>query len=79
MFSDLIGKPYKKNGRGPDSYDCYGICIEVCKRIGTKLPEQDEIINKKFVPVDKPKLGDIILINQAAVKMIFLIPKGEFC
>jgi cell wall-associated NlpC family hydrolase len=36
---DLIGKPYKRRGRGPESYDCYGLAIEVCKRFGKILED----------------------------------------
>lgn len=49
---DLIGKPYKDEGRGPDSYDCYGLAIEVFRRCGIELPdykikpEQVEIIDE---------------------------------
>ena len=35
---DLVGLPYSRGGQGPDSYDCYGLCIEVCKRAGIELP-----------------------------------------
>lgn len=33
-YDDLIGKPYKPRGTGPDAYDCWGICVEVLKRLG---------------------------------------------
>lgn len=35
--SDLIGLPYFDNGRGPDGYDCYGLAIEVERRLGKEL------------------------------------------
>lgn len=38
-IDDLIGRPYLKDGRGPDSYDCYGLCIEVSRRAGIIVPE----------------------------------------
>ena len=37
-FSDLLGKGFKFEARGPDKYDCWGICMEVSKRTGKPLP-----------------------------------------
>lgn len=39
--TDLLGKPYKPHGRGPDGYDCYGLVIEVERRYGIELPDFD--------------------------------------
>ena len=36
---DLIGKPFQYGGRGPDEYDCLGLCIEIYKRLGISLPD----------------------------------------
>ena len=36
---DLIGKPYEGGGRGPDSYDCYGLVVEVESRMGRRVPD----------------------------------------
>lgn len=36
---DLIGIPYKVHGRDKDGMDCYGVAIEVMKRIGKTLPD----------------------------------------
>lgn len=36
---DLIGTPFKVNGRGPDYYDCYGLIIEIYKRMGLYAPD----------------------------------------
>lgn len=69
MFDDLIGKPFETGARGPNKYDCYGLCIEVYKRIGKELPdygfietaEPDKISSlfdesrQNFVRIDKPK------------------------
>jgi len=37
--TDLLGKSYKAHGRGPDAYDCYGLVIEVEKRLGHTMPD----------------------------------------
>lgn len=39
MYSDLIGKPFKDFGRGPDAYDCWGLAREVFHRYGVDLPD----------------------------------------
>jgi cell wall-associated NlpC family hydrolase len=36
---DLIGKPYQLGARGPDAFDCWGLCAEVYRRGGIVLPE----------------------------------------
>lgn len=38
-YADLIGKPFKWGGRGPDYYDCYGLVEEMSRRIGRKVPD----------------------------------------
>jgi cell wall-associated NlpC family hydrolase len=37
-INDLIGKPFKGGGRGPDEYDCWGLSMEIYKRLGITLP-----------------------------------------
>ncbi len=38
-WHDLIGKPFKAGGFGPDGYDCRGLAVEVLKRKGINLPD----------------------------------------
>lgn len=38
-YSDLIGIPFEYGGRGPDSYDCYGLLMELHKRQGKIVPD----------------------------------------
>lgn len=38
-YADLIGKPFKLTGRGPDSFDCYGLVMELGRRAGWQLPD----------------------------------------
>lgn len=35
--TDLIGKPFADGGRGPDAFDCWGLCLEVFRREGIIL------------------------------------------
>lgn len=41
VYADLIGKPFAWRGRGPASFDCYGLVREMLIRTGTPMPEQD--------------------------------------
>ena len=67
MFDDLIGKPYIENGRGPNGYDCWGVVMEIGRRIGVKLPEVDVIGQQRFFKINKSETrgGDIVLIDAA--------------
>ena len=38
-INDLLGKPYKAHARGPEAFDCYGLVIEVEKRLGHTMPD----------------------------------------
>ena len=40
MFQDLLGKPFINHGR-KDGFDCYGLAIEVSRRLGHKLYDLD--------------------------------------
>lgn len=50
-LTDLIGKPFVDGGRGPDNYDCWGLCVEIFKRHGFKLKEYNLCCND-FVNFD---------------------------
>lgn len=38
-ISDLIMARYREGGRGPDTYDCFGLFAELCRRRGQPIPE----------------------------------------
>lgn len=38
-FDALIGVPFAYGGRGPDTYDCYGLLRELYKRDGIDIPD----------------------------------------
>jgi len=43
-YSDYIGLPYKCRGRGPEYYDCYGLCVKVYKELlNIELPNHLEV------------------------------------
>jgi cell wall-associated NlpC family hydrolase len=39
LYSDLLGKPFEEGGRGPDTYDCVGLAIEIQRRRGISVPD----------------------------------------
>lgn len=43
MFDDLIGKPFASGGRGPESFDCWGLVREARRRLNLPLPEDIEV------------------------------------
>jgi cell wall-associated NlpC family hydrolase len=44
MFDDLLGKPFSDFGRGPDTFDCWGLVIEVAGRLGIEVPDYGRIV-----------------------------------
>lgn len=92
--NDLLGKPYKLHGRGPDSYDCYGLVIEVERRLGRELPDLYKIFEKKsevkdvnlataaigLVKTDTPAFGDIVLFRKKgrADHLAVYLKNGDF-
>jgi cell wall-associated NlpC family hydrolase len=62
----LIGKKFGYGGRGPDTFDCYGLCIEAYRLIGSELPETgsavmpsviDRLVEKnrpEFTQIERP-------------------------
>jgi cell wall-associated NlpC family hydrolase len=38
-YADLIGIPFVLGARGPEAYDCYGLLIELYKRLGKAIPD----------------------------------------
>lgn len=70
-IDDLIGVPYKDNGRTLDGLDCYGLAIEVEKRLGKNLRDvvyndNDILLSQIYAPLlnikktNEYKLGNIL-------------------
>lgn len=72
-YVDLLGKAFEWGGRGPASYDCYGLCMELARRNGQQIPDSiwaedpariAELVSateaKGFVRVSSPQAGDFV-------------------
>ncbi len=79
---DLVGIPYRHHGRDSAGMDCYGLVIEVLKRIGKNLPDvfypDTEIETNKTIlknleeiipntKLEKPEEGAVVIGNGTAV------------
>lgn len=77
--SDLVGKPFAEFGRGPQSYDCYGLVLEVSRRLGRPFPDYGSLpaasegairrIEERrgeLSHVTAPDVGDVILMAVSA-------------
>ena len=53
LYNDLIGKPFLWGGRGPDGYDCLGLCIEIYRRLNKTIPD-----------INSPEKNDICMTDK---------------
>jgi len=56
--ADLIGKPFLARARGPNAYDCFGLTLEMLRRVGVYW---DWPLALAFDEHDVPALHEIIL------------------
>lgn len=82
-YDDLIGKPYKPHATGPNAFDCWGLCVEVLKRLGIfdHLDLAGEILRGYCPETDDP--GDLVgepnynYINEPRKAGDILILRGD--
>ena len=89
-FCDLIGVPFEYGGRGPEEYDCYGLLMEMHKRIGIDITDYGsssqgaEIVAMMMGKVHEwreiePKPGCTILIKlPMSMHVGFMLPYKKF-
>lgn len=57
-FTHLIGKPYELGGRGPDTFDCYGLVMQIFK-------EKHGIILPDYKSPEDPAIRSDIILKEA--------------
>lgn len=67
ILSEYLGKEFEMGGRGPNNYDCYGLCIEIGRHNGHEMPDFRTpadwmnayhimtLERERFVRLEKPK------------------------
>lgn len=58
-IDDLMSARYEEGGRGPDTFDCFGLFAELCKRRGLAIPDHP-------TPTDLHQRQSDIMIAAAA-------------
>jgi cell wall-associated NlpC family hydrolase len=92
-FDDLIGKPFELGGRGPDTYDCWGLVAEMLRRMGQSPPDLNspaehermallaisQSVSPIWTPCD-PKPGAVVTLRTGrhAGHVGMLLPAGQF-
>jgi len=63
----FLGKKFAWGGRGPDEYDCWGLCYEISRQLGNPFPEHQSFKElelrtlaiaegvREFRKIDKPQ------------------------
>jgi len=71
LWIDLLGKPWRKDARGPDAYDCVGLLLEIARRLGYLIPAYASTVSEldlartHWEPTTDPQPGDAILVHSA--------------
>jgi len=73
-YKDLLGKPFQYSSCGPDSFDCKGLMVELCKRKKLVFPNYEsssdptiqatrfiEGLEKYSTKIDIPEQGDFVM------------------
>lgn len=78
-MNDLIGLPFKNGGRGPDTYDCWGLVREVYRRHNIEIPDysisanacaeitqqvnDERIASKKWQILSVPEIPCLVIVR----------------
>jgi cell wall-associated NlpC family hydrolase len=79
LYQDLLGKPYAKDGRGPTSYDCLGLAMEMARRLGKPVPAyvSDEEELHRQLGAGSATLADVPQIARAVPGCVALFRMSD--
>lgn len=74
IYRDLVGKPFVKDARGPNSFDCLGLAMEIARRRGFAIPEYESTAQElarsaregalgPCVQIERPEPGAVVLLR----------------
>jgi cell wall-associated NlpC family hydrolase len=78
---NLLGKPYKNGGKGPDAFDCSGLIYYIYQKVSIVLPGMTEgqIRSGNGVSNDGVQLGDLVFFRiKNDLHAGIMINKNEF-
>lgn len=81
QLAELIGKPYKRGGRGPDAFDCYGLVMHLMALDGIHIRDYTSPENQAVVAhlmMKELRLWDRCEPKPGAGVM-FRLPMGTHC
>lgn len=75
-IADLMGARYEEGGRGPNTFDCFGLFAELCRRRGLAIPDHPSPADLKqreadiqgeaaqhWIPLDAPEVGCAVVLR----------------
>ena len=63
-INSLIGIPYVKGGRSLDGIDCWGLVMEVYRRMGRSVPDFDSSFMSRPDTIRRIRDGEALIANE---------------
>ncbi len=76
---ELIGRPYRNGGKGPDAFDCSGFVHYVYKHFDIKVPyTTDELVRTGYqIPREEILAGDLVIFTIKRSYHIGIMMNGQ--
>lgn len=75
-IADLMSARYEEGGRGPDTFDCFGLFAELCRRRGMAIPDHPTSADfrqrqcdiqieaaAQWIELDTPEVGCAVVLR----------------